>query len=55
MTYYKIQEHQLQGVINYLVTKPYMDVAEMLKMLVALEKITPEITDAKVLVQDSPR
>lgn len=55
MTYYKIQEPILQGVVNYLANRPFLEVAEMIKILTTLEKVTPEITDAPVQIQESTR
>ena len=52
MTSYKIPEQVLQGVVNYLTSRPFIEVAEMIRFLTSLEKIT---TDAKVSVQEPTR
>jgi hypothetical protein len=41
---YKISKTQLQALSNYLVSKPYVEVQELIKMISPLEKIKEDDT-----------
>jgi hypothetical protein len=41
---YKISQTQLQALANYLISKPYIEVQELIKMISTLEKIKEDDT-----------